>query len=162
MPSLTRPICECNRQKHEASVDYVPVHFRVTDAVHVCSGACISDSNKDGGHAPPGRNAASVPAASSQLGAASNAATATSRQPDGPDGQPDSSETQTPGDFDFIIDTFGLCSHAAPVEVLKVTGCNLDPHCGPTECPFTSVQLGASCLVLLSGAASLPPLHSRV
>ena len=28
------------------------------------------------------------------------------------------------GGFDFVVDTFGLCAHSAPVEVLKVNVSN--------------------------------------
>lgn len=129
--SLSMLCCDRNRQKHKASQTDVPMHFRVADAAHICSHGCAQDDSRK---THPGTGAGDSAAMSSR-GAAANVPAATSRQPDGPGGQADSSDwqPQPPDKFDFVIDTFGLCSHAAPVEVLKVSA---QPHaaCSANVC----------------------------
>lgn len=103
------------RQKLVARQPDVPVCFCEADAQHLCLPSAADEGSKgntgssaqtSGGHASPG------------IAAPHDAA---ARSP------PQLSEQLPRQKFDTVIDTFGLCSHASPVEALKAASSMCKP-----------------------------------
>ena len=84
------------RQKHDKQYSTLPVHFCLADAQNMLSNVEIQELD-------------------SHIGA-----TQTSDQPQSASRPQEELKTFRPAQFDTVIDTFGLCSHADPKAALQV------------------------------------------